>query len=105
MEYLSREKNKSGAYPPPTSKIMPNCYQIVSLQSEFVVKNHGFVIVSETPDPSIHGSSVTITTNVKALEDWENKEAVKPEPEPEPAPEYVTYSELAAAIREGVNAV
>lgn len=28
-----------------------------------------------------------------------------PEPEPEPEPEYVTYSELAAAIREGVNAV
>lgn len=28
-----------------------------------------------------------------------------PEPEPEPAPEYVTYSELAAAIREGVNSV
>ena len=27
------------------------------------------------------------------------------EPEPEPPPEYVTYSELAAAIREGVNAV
>lgn len=24
-------------------------------------------------------------------------------PEPEPAPEYVTYDELAAAIREGVN--
>lgn len=27
------------------------------------------------------------------------------EPEPEPPPEYVTYSELAAAIRDGVNAV
>lgn len=27
------------------------------------------------------------------------------QPEPEPAPEYVTYEELAAAIREGVNAV
>lgn len=26
----------------------------------------------------------------------------KPEPEPEPGPEYVTYEELAAAIREGV---
>ena len=28
-----------------------------------------------------------------------------PEPEPTPEPEYVTYAELAAAIREGVNAV
>ena len=27
----------------------------------------------------------------------------EPEPEPEPGPEYVTYEELAAAIREGVN--
>lgn len=27
------------------------------------------------------------------------------QPEPEPAPEYVTYEELAAAIREGVNSV
>ena len=31
--------------------------------------------------------------------------APPPEPEPEPAPEYVTYGELAAAIREGVNTV
>lgn len=29
----------------------------------------------------------------------------EPSPEPEPAPEYVTYAELAAAIREGVNSV
>lgn len=29
----------------------------------------------------------------------------KPDPEPEPEPKYVTYAELAAAIREGVNAV
>lgn len=27
------------------------------------------------------------------------------QPEPEPEPEYVTYAELAEAIREGVNAV
>ena len=31
--------------------------------------------------------------------------APPPEPEPEPEPEYVTYSELANAIREGVNLV
>ena len=29
----------------------------------------------------------------------------EPEPEPEPAPEYAAYSELADAIREGVNGV
>lgn len=29
----------------------------------------------------------------------------EPGPEPEPMPEYVTYDELAQAIREGVNAV
>ena len=29
----------------------------------------------------------------------------EPKPEPKPEPEYVTYAELAAAIREGVNRV
>lgn len=29
----------------------------------------------------------------------------EPEPEPEPGPEYVSYGELAKAIREGVNRV
>lgn len=29
----------------------------------------------------------------------------EPKPEPEPEPEYVTYEELAGAIREGVNRV
>ena len=41
--------------------------------------------------------------NVEAWEEW--KASLPPDPEPEPDPEYVTYGELAAAIREGVNAV
>ena len=32
-------------------------------------------------------------------------EIPEPEPEPEPSGEYVTYGELAAALRKGVNAV
>lgn len=45
------------------------------------------------------------------IADWEAEHPAPevPEPEPEPAPEpsgdYVTYAELAQAIREGVNAV
>ena len=33
------------------------------------------------------------------------EQSLPPEPEPGPEPEYVTYAELAKAIREGVNAV
>lgn len=40
---------------------------------------------------------------------WEKEhpapEEPEPEPEPEPSGDYVTYGELAKAIREGVNAV
>lgn len=40
---------------------------------------------------------------------WEKEhpapEVPEPEPEPEPSGDYVTYGELAKAIREGVNAV
>lgn len=40
-------------------------------------------------------------------EAWQGKITVEDDgqPEPEPEPEYVTYAELAKAIREGVNAV
>ena len=45
----------------------------------------------------------TVEPNTEAWEAW--KESLPPEPEPEPEPEYVTYAELAKAIREGVNEV
>lgn len=40
-------------------------------------------------------------------EAWQGKITVEDDgkPEPEPKPEYVTYAELAEAIREGVNEV
>lgn len=43
------------------------------------------------------------STEERTEEEIESDRALLPEPEP--APEYVTYADLAAAIREGVNAV
>lgn len=67
----------------------------------------------DTADFYQYNGFVTLTTarnlvidyepDVEAWEAW--KATLPPEPEPEPEPEYVTYDELAAAIREGVNAV
>lgn len=44
---------------------------------------------------------------IKSYEDARIGDTYNPPPDPEPEPpvEYVTYSELAAAIREGVNFV
>lgn len=51
----------------------------------------------------VRGMVQSYQPNTEAWEAW--KESLPPDPEPEPEPEYVTYEELAAAIREGVNAV
>ena len=49
------------------------------------------------------GTTVTSCTwNEEAYQKWCEE---NPETEPEPVTEYVTYAELAAAIREGVNTV
>lgn len=78
--------------------------------------------VGVTPEPEIAGKIEMYTDSGYALsvdnvEDYTRREyegdvltltnAPEPEPgpEPEPMPEYVTYDELAQAIREGVNAV
>ena len=59
---------------------------------------NGFVTLSV-----VRGIVMDYEPNSEAWEAW--KESLPPEPEPEPEPEYVTYAELAEAIREGVNAV
>ncbi len=49
------------------------------------------------------GTTVTSCTwNEEAYQKWCEE---NPESEPEPVTEYVTYAELSAAIREGVNSV
>lgn len=102
MKIIQKKPNESGAYPP---------IQEVSLAAV----PEGCALVPDELDTSVFyacGGFVTLTIDedvVTAMEgDEEAYQAWKeahPEPEPEPAPEYVTYAELAAAIREGVNAV
>lgn len=43
-----------------------------------------------------------LTLDKEKKKEWEDSQ-VEPEPEPEPTGDYVTYDELAKAIKEGVN--
>ena len=43
-----------------------------------------------------------LTLDEEKKKEWEDSQ-VEPEPEPEPTSDYVTYEELAKAIKEGVN--
>ena len=43
-----------------------------------------------------------LTLDEEKKKEWEDSQ-VEPEPEPEPTSNYVTYDELANAIKEGVN--
>ena len=65
-------------------------------QEALYLQYNGFIIITST-DP------VEIEPDINAWEAWKEWEAAQPEPTP--PPEYVTYADLAAAIREGVNAV
>ena len=71
--------------------------------------NHG---TPEEPDIETLLSPVTVTYTEEAYafaqaEAYQGQITVEDDgrPEPEPEPEYVTYAELAKAIREGVNEV
>ena len=103
MKYARSTPNLSGAYPGPQSRPFAGCLALTDSQAETLVQYNGFVTITQEPDPDIEASSVTVTPDLEAWEEW--KASLPPEPEPEPTPEYVTYGELADAIREGVNAV
>ena len=103
MKYIKSTPNPSGAYPGPQSRPFPGCLPLTESQAATLVQYNGFVTITQEPDPEIEGSSVTVTPDLEAWEAW--KASLPPEPEPEADPEYVTYGELAAAIREGVNLV
>lgn len=77
MFFLNKTKNKSGAYPGPMSSKFKNSYAITDEQVKFLVSYNGFVIVTETPDPDIEGSTVTLTVNADLWEQWK---AQQPDP-------------------------
>ena len=106
MRYIQPTPNPSGAYPAPQSNPFPGAIPLTDEQAETVIHYNGFVNVTSSEEEYEEGFFRTVYTvepNTEAWEEW--KESLPPEPEPEPEPEYVTYAELAKAIREGVNEV
>ena len=106
MPYINPIPNPSGAYPAPQSNPAPGLIPLTDEQAATVLHYNGFVTITASEETIVDDFTRTVYTVEPDLEAWEAwKESLPPEPEPEPPPEYVTYSELAAAIREGVNAV
>lgn len=106
MRYIRATPNPSGAYPAPQSNPFPGAIPLADEQAETVLQYNGFVTITSSEETIVDDFTRTVYTVKPDLEAWEAwKESLPPEPEPEPTGEYVTYAELAAAIREGVNAV
>lgn len=106
MIYITPRPNPSGAYPAPQSNPFKDAIPLTDEQAQMVVDYNGFVTITSHEEEYEEGFFRTVYTvepNTEAWEAW--KESLPPEPEPEPEPEYVTYAELAKAIREGVNEV
>lgn len=93
MKYLNPTPNPSGAYPAPQSNPFPGAIELTDEQAATLVEYNGFVIIEDG----------TVAPNTEAWEAWKAEQAELPEPEP--AEEPVTWSALAAAIKEGVNEV
>ena len=93
MMYLNPIPNPSGAYPAPQSNPFPGAIELTDEQAATLVEYNGFVTIEDG----------TVAPNTEAWEAWKAEQAELPEPEP--AEEPVTWSALAAAIKEGVNEV
>lgn len=98
MRIIRTTPDGNGAYPPPQvwSGRVPEGYAVWpdSLSTEEFEQHNGFVILS-----ILRGRVAGYEVNQEAWEAWE------PAPEPEPSGGDAIYDELAAAIREGVDAV
>lgn len=108
MKYIQPNPNSSGAYPSPQSNPFPGAIPLTNEQAQTVVDYNGYVTITSHEKTIVDDFTRTVygvTPNTEAWEAWKQEEESKPTPEPEPAPEYATYSDLANAIREGVNAV
>ena len=81
MKYVKSTPNPSGAYPGPQSRPFAGCLPLTDSQAAVLVQYNGFVTITQEPDPDIEASSVTVTPDVEAWEEW--KASLPPEPEPE----------------------
>lgn len=108
MKYIQPNPNSSGAYPSPQSNPFEGAIPLTDEQAQTVVDYNGYVTITSHEETIVDDFTRTVyevTLNTEAWEAWKQEEESKPTPESEPAPEYATYSDLANAIREGVNAV
>lgn len=100
MRIIRTTPDSNGAYPPPQvwSGRVPEGYAVWpdSLGTEEFEQHNGFVILS-----ILRGRVAGYEANTEAWEAWEPA----PEPEPPSGGGDAIYDELAAAIREGVDAV
>lgn len=99
MKYLNKEANPSGAYRGPQKTTFENSYALTDEQAQFLVNHNGFVIVTETPDPSIEGSTVTLTANTELWEQWKSQQ-----PDPMDALRSAKEAELSAACNAAIVA-
>ena len=100
MKYIRETPNPSGAYPAPQSNPFPGCLPLADSQAATLIQYNGFVTITQEPDPEIETSSVTVTPDLEAWEEW--KASQPPEPEPEPSVEE-RVTNLETAIANGLN--
>ena len=94
MKYVKSTPNPSGAYPGPQSRPFAGCLALTDSQAAVLVQYNGFVTITQEPDEEIEGSSVTVTPDLEAWEEW--KASLPPEPEPVP-----TLEERVSAVETG----
>lgn len=99
MRFINNKTNPSGAYPGPQKTPFENSYAITDEQVQFLVNHNGFVIVTETPDPSIEGSTVTLTANTELWEQWKSQQ-----PDPMDILRSSKEAELSAACKAAIEA-
>lgn len=101
MQYISPTPTPSGAYSAPQSTYAEGMIAIPEEYLADFTAVGGFVTLQV-----VRGVVSGLTQNTEAWEAWKAEHPDPgPDPGPEPSGDYVTYGELAEAIREGVNSV
>lgn len=81
MQYIRSIPNPSGAYPAPHDRPFPGCLPLTDGQAAVLIQYNGFVTITQEPDEEIKGSSVTVTPDLEAWEEWKTSQ-----PDPEDIP-------------------
>lgn len=97
MYYINSTQNSTGNHGNPMGQPFPSCLTLPDDLLTPYIEARGFVTLT------LDGNTVTaVETNQEALDAYL---AEFPDVEPEAAEEPVSWSSMAAAIREGVNSI